>query len=69
MRPYLSEIVIQPGSSLAGKTLGQANVAQQLGLTVLKIVRDKNQKTCRSCQHHIARGRRSDRRRTARLTS
>ena len=42
VRPYLSEIVIQPGSSLAGKTLGQANVAQQLGLTVLKIVRDNN---------------------------
>ena len=44
VRPYLSEIVIQPGSNLAGKTLGEANVAQQLGLTVLKIVRDNNQK-------------------------
>ena len=44
VRPYLSEIVIQPGSSLAGKTLGQANVAQQLGLTVLRIVRETNQK-------------------------
>ncbi len=43
VRPYLSEIVIQPGSNLAGKTLGQANVAQQLGLTVLRILRDKNQ--------------------------
>ena len=27
-----------------GKRLGQANVAQQLGLTVLRIVRDNNQK-------------------------
>jgi di/tricarboxylate transporter len=44
VRPYLSEIVIQPGSNLAGKTLGQANVAQQLGLTVLRILRDNNQK-------------------------
>jgi di/tricarboxylate transporter len=44
VRPYLSEIVIQPGSKLAGKTLGKANLAQQLGLTVLRIVRDENQK-------------------------
>ena len=44
VRPYLSEIVIQPGSKLAGKTLAEANVNQQLGLTVLRILRDKNQK-------------------------
>jgi di/tricarboxylate transporter len=44
VRPYLSEIVIQPGSNLAGKTLSQANVAQQLGLTVLRIVRDNDRK-------------------------
>ncbi|HVJ58404.1 MAG TPA: SLC13 family permease [Terrimicrobiaceae bacterium] len=44
VRPYLSEIVIQPGSNLAGKTLGEANVAQQLGLTVLRILRDNSQK-------------------------
>ena len=41
--PYLSEIVIQPGSALAGKTLGEANVGQQLGLEVLRITRDKDQ--------------------------
>lgn len=41
--PYLSEIVIQPGSALAGKTLGEANVGQQLGLEVLRIIRDKYQ--------------------------
>jgi di/tricarboxylate transporter len=44
VRPYLSEIIIQPGSTLAGRTLGEANLAQQLGLTVLRILRDKNQK-------------------------
>jgi di/tricarboxylate transporter len=44
VRPYLSEIVIQPGSNLAGKTLGEANVAQQLGLSVLRVLRDKDQK-------------------------
>ena len=43
VRPYLSEIVIQPGSALAGKTLGESNVGQQLGLEVLRIIRDKNQ--------------------------
>ncbi len=43
VRPYLSEIVIQPGSALAGKTLGGANVGQQLGLEVLRIIRNKNQ--------------------------
>jgi di/tricarboxylate transporter len=40
VRPYLSEIVVQPGSSLAGKTLGESNFAQQLGLTVLRILRN-----------------------------
>jgi di/tricarboxylate transporter len=44
VRPYLSEIVIQPGSNLAGKTLGESKVAQQLGLAVLRIVRDNSQK-------------------------
>ena len=43
VRPYLSEIVIQPGSALAGKTLGKSNLSQQLGLEVLRIIRDKNQ--------------------------
>jgi di/tricarboxylate transporter len=42
VRPYLSEIVIQPGSSLAEKTLSEAKVGQALGLTVLRIVREKD---------------------------
>ena len=42
VRPYLSEIVIQPGSSLADKTLADAKVGQSLGLTVLRIVREKD---------------------------
>jgi di/tricarboxylate transporter len=45
MRPFLSEIVIQPGSALAGKTLGDANVAQQLGLVVLQIIREKDHRS------------------------
>ncbi|HKQ37410.1 MAG TPA: SLC13 family permease [Verrucomicrobiae bacterium] len=43
VRPYLSEIVIQPGSTLADKTLAEAKVGHALGLTVLRIVRDKDQ--------------------------
>ena len=42
VRPYLSEVVIQPGSSLADKTLAESKVGQALGLTVLRIVRDKD---------------------------
>src|SRR5688500_17833966 len=41
VRPYLSEIVIQPGSALRGKTLGESNVSKQLGLEVLRIIRSK----------------------------
>lgn len=43
VRPYLSEIVVLPDSKLAGKTLGEANVGRELGLDVLRIVRDKDQ--------------------------
>lgn len=43
VRPFLSEIVILPDSKLAGKTLGEADVARQLGLSVLRIIRDEEQ--------------------------
>ena len=42
VRPYLSEVVIQTGSALADKTLAEAKVGQSLGLTVLRIVREKD---------------------------
>lgn len=42
VRPYLSEIVIQPGSSLIGKTLREADVGRQLGLEILRIIRDRD---------------------------
>ena len=48
VRPYLSEIVVQPGSNLAGKTLGESSFAQQLGLTVLRILRDKKRLPARA---------------------
>lgn len=42
VRPFLTEVVILPGSSLAEQTLAEAKVGQSLGLTVLRIVRDKD---------------------------
>jgi len=42
VRPYLSEIIIQPGSSVADKTLAEAKVGQALGLTVLRIFRGES---------------------------
>ncbi|HWQ93322.1 MAG TPA: SLC13 family permease, partial [Clostridia bacterium] len=41
LRPYLTEIVILPESPLANKTLAEARVSQELGLTVLGFIRDK----------------------------
>lgn len=41
LRPYLSEIVVQPDSQIAGKTLKEAGLAEDLGLQVLRIVRGK----------------------------
>lgn len=43
LRPYLSELVVTPGSSLVGKTLAQAKIGENLGLTVLHIVRDRSE--------------------------
>jgi di/tricarboxylate transporter len=40
-RPYLSEIVIQPGSRFDGLTLEEAKIGQTLGLTVIRIIREK----------------------------
>lgn len=45
IQPYLSELVILPDSKLGGKSLGEADLNRQLGLDVLRIVRDG--------EHHI----------------
>jgi di/tricarboxylate transporter len=42
IRPYLSEILILPDSSLAGKTLAESGLGHDLDLTVLRIVQNKN---------------------------
>lgn len=43
MRPYLSELIIQPSSPMVGKTLEEAAFGRDLDLTVLQIVRDKKE--------------------------
>ena len=42
-RPYLSEIIILPESSLAGKTLEAAGVGRDLDIRILRILRGKNE--------------------------
>jgi di/tricarboxylate transporter len=39
--PYLTEVVILPGSKLIGRTLGEAALGSELDLTVVKIVRER----------------------------
>ena len=41
--PYLSEVVLQPESKLAGKTLGESGFGRDLDLTVLRILRGGKQ--------------------------
>jgi di/tricarboxylate transporter len=41
LRPYLTEILILPKSSLIGKTLEQSNLGKDLDLNVVRIVRNK----------------------------
>jgi di/tricarboxylate transporter len=41
MRPYLSELIILPSSTLLGKTVEEARFAKDLGLNVIQIVRAK----------------------------
>ncbi len=43
IRSYLTEVLIQPKSRLAGKTLRDASLGQQLDLTVIRVVRGEDQ--------------------------
>jgi di/tricarboxylate transporter len=43
VRPYLSELVILPTSSLVGKTLAASGLGRDLDVTVVRIVREKTQ--------------------------
>ena len=42
-RPYLSEIIILPDSPFVGKTVGKAGLGRDLDLTLLRILRGKDQ--------------------------
>lgn len=42
LRPYLSEVLVQPGSRLVGQTLREANIGQSTGLNVLRVIRDND---------------------------
>jgi di/tricarboxylate transporter len=44
MREYISELIVLPESPLVGKTLGEANLNEQLDLNVIGIVRSDGQK-------------------------
>jgi di/tricarboxylate transporter len=43
LRPYLTEVILLPGSNLCGKMLGESGLGRDLDLTVLRVVRDKTQ--------------------------
>jgi di/tricarboxylate transporter len=40
--PYLTEVVVLPGSPLIGQTLGQSGLGRDLDLTIVRIIRGKN---------------------------
>ena len=42
VRPYLSEIIILPTSPFIGKTLAESGLGRDLDLTVVRVIRDKN---------------------------
>ncbi len=45
VRPYLSEVIVQPDSPLVGQTLAEADLGRELGLEVLRILRRSSAST------------------------
>jgi len=43
LRPYLTEVMILPDSDLAGKTLAESKLGNELDLSVVRIIRGKSQ--------------------------
>ena len=43
VRSYITEVLVLPASPLVGKTLGQANLGQDLDLAVVRVLREPNQ--------------------------
>jgi di/tricarboxylate transporter len=55
MREYISELIVLPGSTLDGKTLGEADLSKQLDLRVLGIIRGGEKITAPSSAERIRR--------------
>jgi di/tricarboxylate transporter len=53
IREYLSEVIVLPDSPLVGKTLAEANVGDELDLTVVGILRGKQGRIAPSAQERI----------------
>ncbi|HJS50321.1 MAG TPA: SLC13 family permease [Pyrinomonadaceae bacterium] len=58
MREYISELIVLPESPLVGKTLGEANLNEQLDLNVIGVVRSNGEKI--NAPHSSERIRRRD---------
>src|SRR5687767_1830701 len=43
VRPYLTEIVVLPTSPMVGKTLSESGLGRDLDLTVVRVIRDKDE--------------------------
>lgn len=56
LRPYLTEILILPNSPLIGQTLEDANLGSDMGLTVVRVVRDKTTHFVPSADFVLAEG-------------
>jgi di/tricarboxylate transporter len=53
IRAYMSEVIVLPGSPLVGKTLAEANVGEELDLTVVGILRGKQGRIAPSSHERI----------------
>src|SRR5688572_7362368 len=43
IRPYLSEIIILPGSPFVGKTVAESGLGRDLDITVVRVIRNKSE--------------------------
>lgn len=54
IRAYMSEVIVRPGSPLIGKTLSEANLGEEMDLTVVGILRGKQGRIAPSAHETIA---------------
>ena len=53
IREYISEVIVMPDSPFVGKTLGEANINRELDLSVIGIIRGKEQRISPSPNERI----------------